>query len=557
MNKLSLLIQRPFLVAAILTPLLALVLACGPGEQPTPAPTATAVAIPTTTGPVATPTSTSTPAPTATPTPGKPSGSLVVVSDQLAGEAVDPFLALINTRVYMRLLYDYLVDVDRDGVLDPKRSLAERWTASPDNKSYDFSIRPGVKFHNGEELDAEDVKFGIDRMLRPGTQSASINNLQKSLDRVEVVDRYTVRIYTKNQTPFMLHYLSPLIGTDGMAVPKDYITSAGDDTFRKAPVGSGPYAFAEQRVGDFLKFRAVDAKHWRAGVPRYEEILYRVIPEQQTKIALLKTSAVDVIGASPRNARELEKEGYKVFIKPDTYNVALILPEWTTAPGPISDVKVREAMRVSIDLKAINKSLFEDFATITSNSISSANPAYERESPLYPYDPARARALLKESGYPKPTITLWSYPRGGVPEGPQLVEAIASYWGAVGMDVTIKPSDYTTWRGAWSGKTHLPGAVGWIASPGGTVLGSGVSKTDLLLSSNDEELFRLGAALNAAKDLESYKVAARAQAAYQRDTHRTGTMYTIGAVFVTGPKVKEWQFSTVPSSWDIENLAER
>ncbi|MDO8750359.1 MAG: ABC transporter substrate-binding protein [Dehalococcoidia bacterium] len=559
MNKLSLFIQRPPLVAIILISLLALVLACGPGEQPAPTSTAKAVATPTTTGAVATPTPTSRSAPTATPTTVKPSGTLRVASEQLAGENVDPFLALTNARVFTTLIYDFIVDVDRDGVVDPKRSLAESWSVGPGNTYYELSIRRGVKFHNGEELNAEDVKFHIERQLAEGSQSANVGILRSFIDRVELVDPYKVRVYTKTPTPFLLYYLSPLTANDGAAVPKDYITLKGNDAYRANPVGSGPYAFAEQRIGDFLKLSAVEGNHWKSGVPRYQEILLRVIPEQQTRIALLKTDAIDIIGTTNQAARELEQQGFKIHVKPDAYNVHLYYNEQWLAP--FNDIRVREALSISIDREAINKSLFAGLATIEGDVtvLSRSDIAYKGQQPPMPYDPARARTLLKDAGQSNLQITLWTYPRAGVPEGQRMLEAIASMWGAVGVNVTMKASDYSTYRAAKAARKLGPAQVAWIASPGGALTAgiSGYTREGLLPLADDEKLFQLVNEMLAVSDVETYIVKANAVAKHVRDNFISGALYRVGAVFVTSPKITEWHFTTVPASWDLLNLAER
>src|SRR5213083_1706747 len=166
-------------------------------------------------------------------------------------------------------------------------SLAESWTVSPDGLTYDFILRSGVKFHNGETVTADDVKFSFDRYKGAGNKA-----LKDKVRTVQVVDPLRVRFFLKEPWPdFLTFYASPATGA-GWIVPKKYVEKVGDDGFKKAPVGAGPYRFVSFTPGVELVMEAFDG-YWRKA-PSVKRLVFKSVPEETTRAAALKRGEVDI-----------------------------------------------------------------------------------------------------------------------------------------------------------------------------------------------------------------------------------------------------------------------
>src|SRR6266581_477985 len=191
---------------------------------------------------------------------------------------ITPFLVLYA-------LHDGLVKPMPGNAMAP--SLAESWTMSKDGLTYEFVLRKGVKFHNGDVMTAEDVKFSFERY-----RGASAADLKAKVARVEAVDPHRVRFTLKRPWPdFLTFYATPATGA-AWIVPKKYVERVGEDGFKKAPVGAGPYRFVSFKPGVELVLEAFEG-YWRK-VPAVKTLVFRVIPDESTRLAALKRGELDV-----------------------------------------------------------------------------------------------------------------------------------------------------------------------------------------------------------------------------------------------------------------------
>ena len=272
-------------------------------------------------------------------------------------------------------------------------SLAESWQMSPDGRTYDFTLRKGVKFHNGDALTSEDVKFSFDRYRGAGAKA-----LKDRVAAVETPGPYQVRFRLKNPWPDFMTFYTAASGA-GWIVPKKYVEKVGDDGYKKAPVGAGPYKFVSFTPGIELVLEANDS-YWRK-TPSVKRLVFKVITDETTRLAALKRGEIDVVYS---NRGELAEELVRtpgLTLKP----AVIQSPQWVAMldqwdpKSPWHDRRVRLAANLAIDRKAINQAITLGHSRLTYSIIPSTFDFYW-QPPAYPFDPAQAKKLLAEAGYP-------------------------------------------------------------------------------------------------------------------------------------------------------------
>ena len=381
-----------------------------------------------------------------------PTGEVKSVAPMWGNGIPIPYLEITQASDWMHLLYDFLVAQDPDGELTPNLSLAHKWEMSADALTWTFYLRKGVKFHDGVELTAKDVKFSIEQIMSPDSVSTNAAAIRKDVKSVDVKDPYTVVIHCKKPSIFLPALLSNEQGLDGMVVPKDYFEKVGRDQFAKRPIGSGPYKWHSSMVGSFVKLEATE-NHWIYGVPRYKYMSYLVIPEESTQIAMLRAGEADIARISRTAVKEALSAGLNVVTK-ENAAVVQFVPAMQWASPVFSDIRFRKALNLAIDKEAIIEHIFAGLAKpvvfFPGSNISAigGDPGLRR----YPYDPKEAARLIKEGGWEGYEFTLVSYPRAGCPEFPMLVEAVAGYWERIGLKPKIRLMEYATFRKLWDGR---------------------------------------------------------------------------------------------------------
>lgn len=272
-------------------------------------------------------------------------------------------------------------------------SLAERWSQSADGLSYDFHLRPGLRFQNGDALTAEDVKFSFERY-----QGAGARMLKQRVASVEIVSPLHVRFHLPQAWPdFMTFYGTTATGA-GWIVPKHYIEQVGDDGFKKQPIGAGPYRLVSFKPGVEFVFEA-SPFYWRK-TPNIRRIVIKVIPDAATRLAAVTRGEIDVAyGLSDALAAEARRTpGLTLKTADIPVTNFIIFTQLHDPKSPWSDPRVREAANLALDRKTINDALYLGLGRESSSIIPHAM-RYYRQPPAYRYDPARARQLLAEAGY--------------------------------------------------------------------------------------------------------------------------------------------------------------
>ncbi len=374
----------------------------------------------------------STGAPSATPAAaGGPEGQMTLAQTiSFAPRWFDPAEAegIITPFIFYYALHDALVKPMPGKPLAP--SLAESWSASADGLTYEFVLRKGVKFHNGDSLTAEDVKFSFERY-----KGAAAKTLKDRIAAVEIVDPHRVRFRLKRAWPdFMTFYGTPATGA-GWIVPKRYVEKVGDDGFKKAPVGAGPYKFLSFRPGVELVLEA-NEQYWRK-TPNVKTLVFRGVPEESTRLAMLKRGEADVAYVFRGPLAEELRRTPGLTLKPIYLPVPfwLVFTEQWDAKSPWHDRRVRLAANLAIDRQAINEAETLGFSKLTASIIPQSFEFYW-PAPLYSYDPQRAKQLLAEAGYPN------GFEGGTVSSDVSFAstaEAVINYFRVVGIRVTLRP----------------------------------------------------------------------------------------------------------------------
>ncbi|MBI4303005.1 MAG: ABC transporter substrate-binding protein [Chloroflexi bacterium] len=410
-----------------------------PPLTPTPAPTP---------APSPTPTPTPAPAPKPPPTTSGPYGELRIALSSFGSERMDPIKGASSD--VWNLLTPMLDHLTGKGVGEPAPEIAERWEMAPDGLSWIYHIRKGIKFHNGEELKADDVKFSLDRWT---SKDAFYGYLREMVERVELVDEYSVRVYTKGTQPYLVINAGSFADPpQGIIMPKDYIEQRGMAYFERSPAGSGPFRFARHIVGDLIQYEAV-VDHWRQ-TPSFKKLTTILMPEETSRVAALKTGEIDAIDVSLEAGRELEASGLARLRTLNTTAVIIQLHgayEPKAAGMPISDIRVRQALSLAVDRDEIRKIFFYGKADpplppFQTPVVAAADVDFpywlSYAAKAYRYSPDEAKRLLKEAGYSQGfSIKLWTYPMAGSPYLTKLAEVIQGYWLKIGVKAEVVPVD--------------------------------------------------------------------------------------------------------------------
>ncbi|SEP28723.1 peptide/nickel transport system substrate-binding protein [Rhodospirillales bacterium URHD0017] len=270
--------------------------------------------------------------------------------------------------------------------------LAESCTMSPEGLSYALSLRKGVKFHNGEELTAEDVKFSLERY-----RGAASKSLRDRVANVDIHDPHRLTIRLKEPWPDFLTFYAGASGA-GWIVPKKYVEQVGDEGFKKAPIGAGPYRFVSFTPGVELVCEAFDG-YWRKK-PAIKRLVFKVIPDESTRLAALQRNEIDIAYSIRGELADELLRTPGLAIKPALGSAPywLYFPEQWDPQSPWHDRRVRQAASFALDRKTMNEALTLGHSRLT-GSIFPENFEFYWALPPPAYDPARARKLLAEAGH--------------------------------------------------------------------------------------------------------------------------------------------------------------
>jgi peptide/nickel transport system substrate-binding protein len=389
----------------------------------------------------------------------EPKGDVVVATSVLSQHFDST--TLISTADYLvgSMLYDGLINLGPRGMVP---ALAESWIISPDGKQIDFKLRKGVTFHNGDPFSAEDVKFTFEKILAPDNTHSYRRGFVDSLDRVEVVDPQNVRFILKQPWPaffttarYALTYI----------LPKAYFERVGSKGFQDKPVGTGSFAFDSMKAGEWVKV-AANAKYWGTP-PKFRTATLRLVAEPFTRYAMMERGEADIAAGLTGALLEKARANPKLKIVVSSFSgTSGILFNKKLFPEA-DDRRVRLAIAHAINREAISEKVLGGVCRPATSIFTPGTFGYLDGLSLIPYDPGKARELLKEAGIKpghKITFTLHTQAFAALPGSPQVLEAIAGNLEAVGFVVERQSVDTDAWMSMMRGGKQ-PGV---FYSPSGT-----------------------------------------------------------------------------------------
>jgi peptide/nickel transport system substrate-binding protein len=492
---------------------------------------------------------------------------LIVALSSFSAETLDPVLQGHNVKYYLSLMFDYLVGSTHDGHPAPSGGLATKWENSADHKRWTFHLRKGVKFHNGDELTSEDAKFSLQRAMGKRSTTGYAGPLRTLIQDIETPAPDRLVIVTKEPTLIIPTYLSRALSTEGMVLPKKYIEANGDDVFARKPVGSGPYKFVEQVTGSHIKMTAVD-NHWRIGKPKYKDVTFKLVPEETTRIALLRRGEVDVADVSRERVKELENEKFPVHFRKEE---AILSMWWVLAPdgwpAPMKDKRVREALNLAIDRAEIAQAIFAgraEPAPIPMGLSWSFRDIGFKVTPemAYPFDPARAKKLLADAGHPNGfPLDVYAFQLPGLPEGKSFAEAVAGYWEKIGVKPKLIPVDYPAFRKLWVDR-KAPGAMGYYNIANRNWIGTyallekmAYSPSKLNDTANDPEIDGMIAQVMRQTDRDKINALMRNIYARLRSEHYGVPVVYLHSPYATSKTLGKWNPGAVMYDLFLDELA--
>src|SRR5947209_1435095 len=322
-------------------------------------------------------------------------------------------------------------------------SLAESWEESEDGKTYEFRLRQGLTFHNGDPVTTEDVKFSFERYKGTGASA-----LKEHVREVEIVDPRVIRFHLKEPWPDFMTYYGTTATAAGIVVPKKYMEQVGEDGFKKAPIGAGPYKFVSTKPGIEVVLEA-NPDYWRR-VPNVKTLVMRSVPEATTRALMLRTGEADIAYAlDGPDAEDIQKTpGLQVVPSKHASIFWIEFPDQWNPKSPWHDIRLRQAVNYALDRQAINEAACMGLCP-PAGVIVPRVMDYALQAEVIPYDPKKAKQLLAEAGYPNGFDAGELTPIAGFPT---VAEAVVNYLHAIGIRVRLRTMERATFLSAWRDK---------------------------------------------------------------------------------------------------------
>ncbi len=371
----------------------------------------------------------------------------VIQNEELA--SLDPtFSVHTPSRNVYGLIFDALVHRNRQLALEPRA--LERWERV-DPTTWKLVVRKGIRFHNGEPLDALAVKFTFDVVTDKEKSQAAA--LFRPVRAVNVVDPYTLTLTTDGPFGFLMDRLADVV----FVVPPKYYAEKGRNGFVAAPVGTGPYRYKSWTRGDAVVV-VPHADYW-GRKPKFHEVAFKPVLEPSTRVAAILSGRADIVSDVPTSQAQLLRNRPNVAISVSTMPDVIHVGLRPTRPA-LKDRRVRQALNYAVNKEAIVQRLLHGYGEPVGQPVPPVVFGHDPAVPPYPHDPERARALLKEAGFERGFEATMEVGEGRIESAKSVAEAVAGDLRAVNVAVSIRQYEFGTLRervGAYVLKKEVPG----------------------------------------------------------------------------------------------------
>ncbi|HEY7030385.1 MAG TPA: ABC transporter substrate-binding protein [Thermomicrobiales bacterium] len=375
-----------------------------------------------------------------------PSGKIIIGQPS-------PFQFMDPQRTYLssesstdQSIFDTLIGFDDKAQFKPY--LATEWSATGPQE-WTLKLRQGVTFHNGEEFNAETVRWNVERITQPGYQDWAF---MEPVDHAEVVDEYTVKFVTKRTFPWLPGLMSLFFIVSPEAM------KAGVDEFVKKPIGTGPYMFVDWVPDDHVNVTA-NENYW-GGAPAIKDVTWRVLPESSTGIAALQAGEIQVLKDLPSDQFDLINQGDTRAVEVRSIRTPYLrfYPDSPQGGGePFKDKRVRQAFNYAINVDSIIANLLGGHAERMATTMTPEMFGFDANVKPYGYDLDKAKALMTEAGYADGfEITFETWSSGPAPKPVELAQAVAADLEKINVKATVKPVELGTALQSQNDKTIAP-----------------------------------------------------------------------------------------------------
>jgi peptide/nickel transport system substrate-binding protein len=343
-----------------------------------------------------------------------------------------------TTNNMLEHIYDRLLDRDAK-TFKPKPMLAESWKIVNDT-TWEFKLRKGVKFHNGEPFTAQSVKATIDYALDPAVKSHFAGAAYWGLVKeVQIVDDFTVRFVTKQPWP---NLVDSAASTNSLIMPAKALKELGPQKLAEKPIGTGPFRFVEWKRDERLVLER-NPDYWQ-GPADVSRVTFRFIPEFSARMAALLSGEIDIMKDVPPHAVEAIEKSGRAALRATVSSRINYLALVNLKPGPMQDLRVRRAMNHAVDVDELIKQVLKGRASRMCGPLAPANVDYA-PAECYKYDPARAQTLFKEAGFDPAKLQLTlDTPSGRYPLDKDVSLAIAAQLQRLGIKVNVVVNEWGT-----------------------------------------------------------------------------------------------------------------